>query len=120
MKKTFPFQAAGHAPERVLEAIKQDVRKYLKRERRKALPVGVDFWDFDCKVGADQASSAVCHPEELVPAIEVLARTEGAVAAYVEILAKPGHRTKKPVPPTEQPAPDPAAATGEAPAALGF
>jgi hypothetical protein len=118
MKKTYPFQAAGHAPERVLEAIKQDVRKYLKRERRKALPVGVDFWDFDCKVGVDQASSEVRHPEEVIPAIEKLARTEGTTGAYVEILAKPGVRTKKPVLPVEGAEATAAPVVSEPPAAL--
>ena len=51
MKKVFPFSAPGHQPPRVVAAIKSDVRKYVKRERRKPLPEGVDFWDFDCKVG---------------------------------------------------------------------
>ena len=55
MKKTFPLKDPAKADARVLEAIKQDVRKYVKRERRKALPTGVDFWDFNCQLGLDQA-----------------------------------------------------------------
>ena len=117
MKKTFPLKVPGNADERVLEAIKQDVRKYLKRERRKKLTVGVDFWDFDCKVGADQAEPLVKHPEEVIPAIEAVARTEGAASVYVEILAKPGLRTKKPVAATEGPAAAGLETTGESPAA---
>ena len=34
----------------------------------------------------------------LVPAIEAAAQIEGTIGVYVEIVAKPGHRTKKPVP----------------------
>ena len=33
MKKTFQLQVEGKHPERLLEAIKHDIRKYLKRER---------------------------------------------------------------------------------------
>ncbi len=96
MKKTFPLQVPGNADVRVLEAIKGDIRKYIKRERRKALPTGVDFWDFTCKVGADKAEPEARHHEEVVPAIDAAAKA-GATSVYVEILAIPGHRMKKAV-----------------------
>ena len=51
MKKNFPLQAEGKHPDRVLEAVKHEIRKYFKRERNRDVPKGVDFWDFDCKVG---------------------------------------------------------------------
>ena len=98
MKKTFPLKDPAKADARVLEAIKQDVRKYVKRERRKALPTGVDFWDFNCQLGLDQAPPTTLHLAELIPAIEAAAQIEGTIGVYVEIVAKPGHRTKKPVP----------------------
>ena len=101
MKKTFPFQISGQADQRVLEGIKNDVRKYIKREQSKALPEGVDFWDFACKIGADQAEPEAKHPAEVIPAIDAIAKT-GATTVYVEILAIPGHRTKKPVEPTAE------------------
>lgn len=94
MKKIFPLEVPGHQPPRVIEAIKNDVRKYVKRERRKALPEGVDFWNFDCKVGLGEAAPEVKHLEEIIPAIDQAAEKKcGAV--YIEILAKPGHRTSK-------------------------
>ena len=34
MKKTFPLKAEGKNPERLLEATKHEIRKYIKRERR--------------------------------------------------------------------------------------
>jgi hypothetical protein len=102
MKKTFPLHAPEKTDQRVIEAIKNDVRKYVKRERRKALPAGVDFWDFDCRVGPDLAMAVTKHLAEVAPAIDAVAKGEGATAVYVEILAKPGHRTKKVV----VPAPD--------------
>ena len=97
MKKTFQFHAPDKDDQRVVEAIKNDVRKYVKRERRKTLPAGVDFWDFSCRVGPDVATAETRHLAEVAPAIDALAKGEGATAVYVEILAIPGHRTKKPV-----------------------
>jgi hypothetical protein len=97
MKKTFQLKEPGKDDQRVLDAIKHEVRKYVKRERRKTLTTGVDFWDFDCKVGASPAEPAVKHLAEVAGAIEAVAATEGAKTVYVEILAKPGHRQKKAV-----------------------
>ena len=94
MKKQFPLTAANHQPARVVEQIKSDVRKYLKRERKKPLPEGVDFWDFDCKVGQGEAEPETKHVEEIVPAIDQAAASQCA-SVYIEILAKPGHRTSK-------------------------
>ena len=83
-----------HKPARVVEAIKSDLRKYLKRERRKDLPTGADFWDFDCRVGQSSELAKTSHVEELIPSID-LASSEGWPEIYIEILAKTGHRTKK-------------------------
>ncbi len=105
MKKTFPLSAPGKDNQRVIEAVKNDVRKYVKRERRKPLPEGVDFWDFDCKVGATETESVVKHLAEVTDAIDAIAAGEGT-KVYVEILAKPGHRAKRIVetPPVSDPA----------------
>lgn len=91
MKKTFPLHVEGKHPERLLEATKHEIRKYIKRERRRALPEGVDFWDFDCKFGATEAQAEVVHLAELVPLIDALVKNAGT-QFYVEILAKPGRR----------------------------
>ena len=94
MKKQFPLTSPLHQPARVVEQIKADIRKYLKRERKKKLTEGVDFWDFDCKIGQGDAAPETKHVEELIPAIDQAATAEcGSV--YIEILAKPGHRTSK-------------------------
>lgn len=92
MKKTFSLTSPSHQPARVVEQIKSDVRKYVKRERRKPLPEGVDFWDFDCKVGAGESAPEKKHVEEIVPAIDQAAAA-GSESVYIEILAKHGHRT---------------------------
>jgi hypothetical protein len=94
MKKNFPLTAPNHQPARVLEQIKNDVRKYIKRERKKTLPEGVDFWDFACKVGQDDTAPETKHVEELGAAIDAAAAS-GPAAIYIEILATPGHRKSK-------------------------
>lgn len=94
MKKIFPLEVPGHQPPRVIESIKNEVRKYLKRERRKELPEGVDFWDFACKAGLGDAAPEVKHVEELIPAIDQAAASQCGTI-YLEILAKPGHRKPK-------------------------
>jgi hypothetical protein len=91
MKKTFPLAIEGKNPDRLLEATKHEIRKYIKRERRRALPEGVDFWDFDCKFGSSAETATVAHIAELTPLIDALVKSQGT-QFYVEILAKPGHR----------------------------
>jgi len=91
MKKTFPFAVEGKHPDRLLDATKHELRKYMQRERKRPLPEGVDFWDFDCKFGPDAAGAEVAHIAELNKRIDAL-RASGATQFYVEILAKHGIR----------------------------
>lgn len=94
MKKQFPLTSPNHQPARVIEQIKNDIRKYLKRERKKSLPEGVDFWDFNCKVGQGEATPETKHVEELTAAIDQAAASE-CPSVYIEILATPGRRQSK-------------------------
>jgi len=93
MKKTFKITDPKIARPRRVEAIKYEVRKYLQRERRKPLPPGVDYWDFACRFGDDEASSAVIHVADINQAIS-RAETEQLESFYLEILARPGIRGK--------------------------
>lgn len=95
MKKTFTLTHEKIAPARRVEAIKHEVKKYIKRERNKALPKGADFWDFDCRFGADQENSMVIHVAEIDQHINQ-AETDNLPSFYLEILAKPGFREAKP------------------------
>ena len=94
MKKQFPLEVPNRTLPRVIELIKGDVRKYIKRERRKPLPEGVDFWDFDCRVGPDSDGATAFHVAEINSAIDE-ATQKGGPSVFVEILAKPGRRTRK-------------------------
>jgi hypothetical protein len=95
MRKNFPLHIDGRHPDRVLDAVKHEVRKYLKRERRRDLPEGVDFWDFDCKCGLQASDAELVHVAALITSIDALAKAE-AKSVYVEILAKHGKRSPKP------------------------
>lgn len=94
MKKSFLTTSGNHKPARVIESMKGDVKKYLKRERNKKLPEGVDFWDFECRVGLDANSAKACHVKELNSAIDEVAK-EGPEAIYIEILSKKGIRKSR-------------------------
>jgi hypothetical protein len=91
MKKNFPLQIDGKNPDRVLEAVKHDIRKYFKRERNRALPKEVDFWDFDCKVGLTAETAEGVKVSAVIETVGALA-AEGAASVYVEILSKHGVR----------------------------
>ncbi len=95
MKKNFHLQIEGKNPDRVLEAVKHDIRKYFKRERNRALPKEVDFWDFDCKVGLTAEACEVVKVSAVVESLDALAKA-GATSVYVEILSKHGVRVIQP------------------------
>lgn len=95
MKKLFPLRAPGRVDARVVDAVKHEVRKYVKRERRKELPEDFTEWQFRCKVGPTRDSATSLELGSLAGAIDDVART-GATEVYIEILAEAGHRTMAP------------------------
>ena len=97
MKKQFSLHAPGKADARVLDSIKHDVRKYVKRERAKPLPEGFAQWEFACKVGTDTATAEPVALKEIGRAIDVVAAT-GVSDVHVEIIAVPAQRAAPPAP----------------------
>ena len=95
MRKTFPLAIEGKNSDRVLDAVKHEIRKYIKRERRRVVPEGMDYWDFDCRVSATQDAAETVHLSALIGQIDAIAR-DGGTQAYVEILAKPARRVPRP------------------------
>lgn len=95
MKKVFPLKLPGKVDQRVVEGVKSDVRRYVKRERGKALPEGFDRWDFACKVGADAATAVKTPLGAIGAAIDAIVNT-GGTAVYIEILAQPARRPPPP------------------------
>ena len=88
MKKIFKLTDEKKHPDRVLEAVKNDIRKYVKRERKKKLPdAATMYWDFDCRIGTDANTAEAVKYDALIKALDVI-KEAGAQECYVEILAK--------------------------------
>jgi len=101
MKKIFKLTDAKKHEDRVLEAVKNDIRKYVKREKKKDLPdKKLMYWDFDCKVGASADDAKVVAYEELIKELDVVKAT-GVTEVYVEVLAKAVDKPLKVEEPTE-------------------
>jgi len=94
MKKTFSLTHEKIKPARLIDSIKHDVKKYLKRERNKKLAEDVDFWDFDCKYGHTEATAETIHVSALNKSIDDAVQHE-LTSFYLEILVKPGVRAVK-------------------------
>ncbi|XOB63373.1 DUF6172 family protein [Campylobacterota bacterium DY0563] len=93
MKKTFKLQVENKNPDRVLESIKSEIRKYIKREQRKPLPKEKDFWFFDCKFAKDEET-----PEE-IPFSDIMkfineASESNCKTFYLEILSRAEEKKK--------------------------
>jgi len=95
MRKTYRLNLEGKNRDRLLDASKHDIRKYVKRERSRPLPAGVDYWDFECKFGHSEADAASVHFATLMGLVNTAAQ-EGAEQFYVEIVTRHGQRTARP------------------------
>ncbi len=88
MKKIFKLIDEKKHEDRVLEAVKHEIRKYVKREKKKKLEdAKTTYWDFDCKVGVAPDTAKVVDFDELIKELDSV-KSAGATECYVEILAK--------------------------------
>jgi len=88
MKKIYKLTDKKKHEDRVLEAVKNDIRKYVKREKKKDLPdKKTMYWDFDCKIGATVSNAKTLEYETLIKALDDIKST-GASEVYIEIVAK--------------------------------
>ena len=95
MRKTYLLTIEGKNRDRLLDAAKHDIRKYVKRERGRPLPPEVDFFDFDCKLGLSESEAAKLHFASLMSSIDALVK-DGADQLYVEVVTTHGHRSSRP------------------------
>jgi hypothetical protein len=95
MKKLFQLTVEGRNRDRLLDASKHEVRKYVARQRRAALPAGVDYWDFACHFGSTEAEAAEVHFATLIGHMDAAGKA-GADAFFVSILGRQGVRRPKP------------------------
>lgn len=102
MKKIFKLTDPKKHEDRVLEAIKNDIRKYVKREKKKDLPDKTTmYWDFDCKIGASSDIAQAIPYEELIKALDKI-KSMAVTEVYVEILAKAVNKPEKVEEPREE------------------
>ena len=88
MKKIFKLQDEKKHPDRIVEAIKHDIRKYTKREGKKKLSDAEKmFWDFDCKFGQSAADAKVVTFNGVIEGLDSVLES-GWTECYIEILAK--------------------------------
>ena len=95
MKKTFTLTHPKIKYDRLIDGVKHDIKKYVKRERNKQLPEDADFWDFDCKFGNTEAEAEVLHLKEINQKIDEAA-TASRESFYIEIIVKEGIRQHTP------------------------
>ena len=87
MKKIFKLQVENKNAARQLESVKNEIRKYFKRERKKKLPESAVYWDFDCRFGKSSDDAQTLSASEITAALDK-AHTETWDACFVEILSK--------------------------------
>ena len=88
MKKIFQLQEKNKKPDRTLDSVKNEIRKYFKRERSKKLPEDAIFWEFECRFGKDETSAQTLLANDIIKALDTT-REEEWQSCYLEIVAKP-------------------------------
>lgn len=87
MKKTFKLDHPKIKAPRIVDSIKHDIKKYLKKERKNPLPSGAVYWGFDCKFGQSEETAVDVHLSSLTKNIDDLV-ANNIMTIYVEITAK--------------------------------
>ncbi|CAA6825626.1 MAG: Unknown protein [uncultured Sulfurovum sp.] len=88
MKKVFQIQQERIKPDRAVDAIKNELRKYAKREKKKELPnKKTMYWDFDCKFGKTADLANKCTFEEISTKLNAVVE-DNWKECYIEVIAK--------------------------------
>ena len=87
MKKTYKLDHPKIKAARIVDSIKHDIKKYLKKERSNKLPNGTKYWDFDCKLGQNEATAAVVLQSALMSSIDEMVENK-ATTIYIEMTSK--------------------------------
>ncbi|WP_049722966.1 DUF6172 family protein [Gilvimarinus polysaccharolyticus] len=93
MKKTFKLDHPKIKLPRVVDSVKHDIRKFLKKERKKPLPAGATYWDFVCNLGQSEESAVEVRATSLIKNIDELVE-KNIMTIYVEITAKAVYASK--------------------------
>ena len=74
MKQSFQLDLPNRHRDRLLEASKHTVRKYVARQRRAPLTPGSDYWDFACRFGSTEHEATDVHFATLIALMDAAAR----------------------------------------------
>jgi len=95
VKKIFQIEQERIKPDRAVDSIKNELRKYTKREKKKDLPnKKTMYWDFDCKFGKTADLAKVCTFEEISTQLNSVV-ADGWKECYVEVMAKAVDKPEK-------------------------
>jgi len=95
VKKIFKIEQERIKPDRAVDSIKNELRKYVKREKKKELPnKKTMYWDFDCKFGKTADLAQVCTFEEISTQLNSVV-ADGWKECYVEVMAKAVDKPEK-------------------------
>ncbi len=94
MKKIFKLIETNKKPERTLDSIKNEIRKYIKRERKKKLSSDDVYWEFDCKVGKTEEEAKSITQSEITSFLDETLELK-LESCYIEIISKEVKKSKK-------------------------
>ena len=95
MKKVFQIQQERIKPDRAVDSIKNELRKYVKREKKKDLPnKKTMYWDFDCKFGKTADLASACTFDEISTQLNTVVK-DSWESCYVEVMAKAVDKPEK-------------------------
>ena len=94
MNKSYKLIEEKRNKDRVVESIKYEIRKYIKREKNKPLPEDVDFWKLECKISKNSDELAFVEFQNLIRTIDILVLEEAEIL-NIEILSFEGIKKPK-------------------------
>jgi hypothetical protein len=94
LKKRFELTAPNKDPLRVLEAVKNEIRKYIKREKRKTLPAGMDMWNINCKFSKDDEEPQEIVFQDIIKCLDEAAALNSK-SVYLELISSAVKREPK-------------------------
>lgn len=87
MRKTFQLKGLNKNIDRQVDSIKNEVRKYIKREKSKRPPEGFNFWAFNCKFGKTAEEATEIKFVDVTKSID-FAVSEDYDSFYLELVAR--------------------------------
>ncbi len=87
MKKTFNLEHPKIKVPRVVDSVRHEIKKYLKKQRSKPLPENAVYWGFDCKFGQSEETAVDISLSQLNQHIDELV-ANNIMTIYVEITEK--------------------------------